>query len=438
MTADRNPIRPSASGLVAERGRRVVLSVYYHGVVVVLIGSSFPRLWRIIAGSEVEFNEPQQSQVLAVNLLLVPALIRGWRLLKQHVSHRNSDLIVVTVAMTPVVLAMTMIWSAVPSRTFLEGAGLCVTTLAALGVFDAVRSKRVQGGFSLVMVATIPLLWSLWRVFDARPGAMVSGRWAGIFNSQNHLAALAGVLLLASIVTLVGVIRVNLGSSNISSLFVAVQIVLCSIVAVVSFVTVLKTYNATVQISLVLIGGFVVAIQLVKRLQCWNRAAGRRVPLAVTIGAVALPVVAIASMVMVQRMDWSFRGRRPIWAASIEGVIQKPLFGWGFQAPWFSEEFRSTVAEPVANRRWSHNMWLDVAMGGGALVGLVFAVATVALIVRLTRDAWADSRRLPALVMTLFISLYLTMEPLSENNWYLYGMVLIAAMSSAEFRQNRP
>ena len=438
MTGDRTPIRPSVRGLVAERGTGLAANAYYHGVVVVLIGSSFPRLWRIIAGSEVEFNEPQQSQVLAVNLLLVPALIRGWRLLKRHVSHRNRDLIVITIAMTPVVLGMTMIWSAVPSRTFLEGTGLCVTTLAALGVFDAVRFMRVRGGFSVMLAATTPLLWSIWRVVDARLGATVSGRWVGIFNSQNHLAALAGVLLLASIITLAGVIRTHRGRNNVSSLLFAFQVVLSAILAVVSFVTVLKTYNATVQITLALIGGLVVVIQLVKRLQRWSRVAARRVPLEVTIGAVALPAVAIASVIMVQRMDWSFRGRRPIWAASIEGVIQKPLSGWGFQAPWFSEEFRSTVAEPVANHRWSHNMWLDVAMGGGVLVGLVFTITTVSLIVRLTRDAWADSRRLPALVMTLFISLYLTMEPLSENNWYLYGMVLVAAVSSAEFRQDRP
>ena len=422
-----------------ERVVDLLVGAYYHGIIVVIIGSSFPRLWWIVAGSESDLNEPRQSQIVALNLLLFPAVIRGWQLLKKYFIPRHGDLLIIVLTATPVVLGTSMIWSAVPSRTFLEGAGLFVSALATVGVFDAFRTIKFRGEFSAMLAATIPLLWSLWRVFDARPGATTTwGRWIGIFNSQNHLAPLAGVLLLASIVMLIGTIRAHLRCSGRFTLLFATRVVLCAFVAVASFVTVIKTYNATVQISLALIGGFVVVIQLVKRLQCWNRAAGRRVPLAVTIGAVALPAVAIASVVMVQRMDWSFRGRRPIWAASIEGVIQKPLFGWGFQAPWFSEEFRSTVAEPVANRRWSHNMWLDVAMGGGALVGLVFAVATVALIVRLTRDAWADSRRLPALVMTLFISLYLTMEPLSENNWYLYGMVLIAAVSSAEFRQNRP
>ena len=92
-------------------------------------------------------------------------------------------------------------------------------------------------------------------------------------------------------------------------------------------------------------------------------------------------------------IDDSFTGRTDIWQIALDGIRSKPVFGYGYDSFWGTENlvfgFREVTSWAVGAPA-AHNSYLDVALSGG-VVGLVLTLLW--LVVLPTRDLSAATAR---------------------------------------------
>jgi len=125
--------------------------------------------------------------------------------------------------------------------------------------------------------------------------------------------------------------------------------------------------------------------------------------------------------------DLTFTGRTVLWALSIEKLLEKPFWGYGYDAFWLGWDGPSADIWNIL--RWepphSHNGFIDVALDLG-LVGL--AIFTIGYLVNLRRAFKFSSISIYPFVTAVFILFYNISESsfLVPNSffWIIYVAML--------------
>ena len=120
--------------------------------------------------------------------------------------------------------------------------------------------------------------------------------------------------------------------------------------------------------------------------------------------------------------------RRQIWAYSVERVAERPWLGYGYGRGILRKDFRAKFEGNLLN--WhGHNLFLNTAMGGGAVLVAVLVALLATLAIALGRDAREYRPCAIALaVLAAGIVKSLTDDVLIRENslllWALAGMAL--------------
>ncbi|MDO8358594.1 MAG: O-antigen ligase [Devosia sp.] len=140
----------------------------------------------------------------------------------------------------------------------------------------------------------------------------------------------------------------------------------------------------------------------------------------VTLGSAAFKP--IKHLVASLGIDESFTGRTEIWTVALDAIRAKPIFGYGYENFWGSEQVVYGIREEgtwAVTAPTAHNAYLDLAVAGG-LVGL--AIALIWLVVIPTRHissaVAADAR--PGLTR-LFIRVWIFCLLLGHLESFYFG-----------------
>jgi hypothetical protein len=196
--------------------------------------------------------------------------------------------------------------------------------------------------------------------------------------------------------------------------------------------------------STVLVAGLaaVVALGIVilaRRLSTRRRLTLYGLTLLALAGVVALAITFRETLLALVGRSDDLTGRLDIWAAVVDLIAQRPVFGWGwvsYWAPWV-EPFDDLVVINGVTYLQAHNAWLDMALQLG-IVGLaVFAIlvlTTGARVLSWSVDApLGDAPASPALrLMPTLLLTVLIVHSLAESRLLVEaGLALLVYLAVA-------
>jgi O-antigen ligase len=196
--------------------------------------------------------------------------------------------------------------------------------------------------------------------------------------------------------------------------------------------------------STVLVAGLaaVVALGIVilaRRLSTRGRLTLYGLTLLALAGVVALAITFRETLLALVGRSDDLTGRLDIWAAVVDLIAQRPVFGWGwvsYWAPWV-EPFDDLVVINGVTYLQAHNAWLDMALQLG-IVGLaVFAIlvmTTGARVLSWSVDApLGDAPASPALrLMPTLLLTVLIVHSLAESRLLVEaGLALLVYLAVA-------
>lgn len=281
------------------------------------------------------------------------------------------------------VAALSWFWSVSPDQTSRRVFALVFTTLggAVLAArYSWARLAEALGAcFAILAVASLftgLFVPSIGRMTDIFPGA-----WRGLWEEKNafgdNLAMGAGVCAAAA---LLNPRRAAFWAS----------------VALLSFLLVLMSTSKTSLISVVLAGGALGLVWMVRR----GPAAGVAAAWAAVAGLALIGAVAFFASDLVFGLlgkDATLTGRTQIWAAVMRQIDQRPWLGFGYAAIWDETGNWGPLAWIVHDAGFkphhAHNAWLEqwlaIGVPGLAAWAALFGQTLIANIVALFRDKGA-------------------------------------------------
>lgn len=269
--------------------------------------------------------------------------------------------------------ALTMLWSPLPFKVFINCGHYAGETLVALAAVCAVRDNLRQlvlllvvslGAFVVISVIAVKLGWP--NSLDPE-----SGRWAGIVGNANALGFMSAVLLAAS--------------ANIclapGSMFIRLGVAAFGIVAALALP---RSGSATSLIFGLLMTAGIVWFQYGRNVTVSGIAA--RVTTALVIVFLAA-IVAVAVMpsafeagtwLALLGKDGTLTGRTYIWAYGWNLFEQRPWLGYGF------DSLASVIGE-FGRLGHLHDGYLDLLVRGGIVAVAMYVVVLVRAIYRLLK-----------------------------------------------------
>lgn len=167
-----------------------------------------------------------------------------------------------------------------------------------------------------------------------------------------------------------------------------------------------------------------------RKSRIWNcRRVTTWAPLALLTVSVALIRYTPTSL-LGRNIDPTFTGRKTLWEATWQGILDRPLFGWGWLSGWFDPLFRDTVLPEVGGRAprfyWSHSVWLDIGLAVG-LPGLILVI--ISMVVALAGPIRVDLRsHVTTSIMLTTLPIHLMFTSLHREAQYAFAVVVLAAL----------
>lgn len=318
---------------------------------------------------------------------------------------------------------LSIAWSAYPGAAALGVAGLLVTATFGLYLATAVdlttfvrclgTALRWILGLSLLFELFVSTVighrvlpfWVDWSHLDKIPAAFYwsrdllfeGGRIQGIVGNSNLLAFAA---LLAVVV-----FSVQIAARSASRFWTGGWLL-------IALLTLALTRSTTV-----LAAG--VAVAVVAAYLFWVRRVpeGRRAPVFLVGGAVAVAAVALVAifrdpLLALLGKSPDLTNRVEIWNTVLGLTAERPAFGWGWVGYWppWVEPFRDLIVIRGVHYYQAHNAWLDVALQLGIVGVVIFAVLVITTLGRswlramdLAHGRGKAIGLLPVLVMVLLI-----------------------------------
>jgi O-antigen ligase len=330
-------------------------------------------------------------------------------------------------------MLLSVLWSTFARQTLPEAVALAVTTLFGMYLATSFSLRRflyvIVSATGAGVLASYVAAIQLWR------GAvnLQEGYWVGIYLNRNSLAPVATLLILA----VGGLLILN---SSERRWLPPLAVPLIGLAAFSAFIVV-KSESQTSPVAL----GITVIVCLVwlslsglirgltKRSQ-WNALV---TPLVVALAAMSMFVLlrAASSSMNVSSEDATFNARSPLWSQSWAGILDKPLFGWGWMAAWYTPAFLKLGSWWATwNSTWSHNGYHDVVLGGGIVAATLFFIYLwLSLYAIGTRP---QSEALVRLSMTVFVLVAATQESFFVGSHFLWAALVAATAPVLRHQQD--
>ena len=135
--------------------------------------------------------------------------------------------------------------------------------------------------------------------------------------------------------------------------------------------------------------------------------------------------------------DGTLSGRAVMWRYSWDGVVRKPLLGWGWLSAWHTELFfKENALSPytigcdvLANcTQWSHSAYMDVLLGGGVVAAAAFLLVVIWAALRSADLALTQTAGQWVPAITWFVLAAGTQETFVVGHHFLW-LLLAAALS---------
>lgn len=335
-------------------------------------------------------------------------------------------------------LVATTLWATNGQHSAVESVSLLTTFMC--GVYFAKRFTLTEK-LAVIVVAMQPgLLLSRYAIANNwNMSQSAEGFWVGIYFNRNSLAPVAMVSVISALALLYVVFINKDDKLRIYKLCALAN------VTVFGFVIAIRTRSNTP------FGGLAVFMAV---FLFWETA--RRSPLRkyfgdarntrkVYSGFIALTTICSWTAIQFQSKvlqvfgeTVSFNGRSEIWKYSWNGFLEKPLLGWGWLSAWRSEAFkRMDFWWTVEGVSWSHNAYLDLFLGGGALAVVLFTVAVLWGVYRLVPTREGNSTESWQIAFIFFYLAMCTQESFIIGNHFLW-MLFVAILTSSTTIAKQP
>jgi O-antigen ligase len=407
--------------------RASVVGSFLYGVLLVVVQLHFPfaRFWLNFMASGQSNDMPMQafeSFILASQLPAAILLFRHPHFLQIVLKSRHFQLILILMGL----LLISSWWSHLPGRSFWDGSiiSLSVISCCYLAMTSTIRRFLVIV-FTGLQVAISLTIWSVAREWPEAKQAG-DGVWQGIFGNRNTLAPIAAVAALCGLAIALtppkgwkGLIAIPaLGAAVITDLFVLGQT--HSTTNSLGFLFAFFVLFASGGIS-----GFVKRGLL-------SVPSGERL---LTSLILAVMTAVVAGMTLfADKISALFgrysglSGRFDFWKVSWAGIVDRPFFGWGWNAAWLSAAFEEHITPITQPFRWSHSVWLEFGLGIG-FVGLCLGLAWMLWGLAIVCSSHIQLRTNSFLVAyPCFAGILLTMESMSWIfHWFFALLVAVYA-----------
>jgi exopolysaccharide production protein ExoQ len=269
------------------------------------------------------------------------------------------------VFMYSAVLFLSALWSLHPDITIKRSVSYANTMAIAVYLIATFRAddsiKALSYSLAISAAGSIAFVFISPRI-GIHQVAWLEGNWRGVFAHKNILGEAMAIGVFAQLYLLSG----RIGSTIWNVLWLCVF---------GGLLTLSKSGTQLTISSLYLSGFFLYVVWLQNKLLGYAFA---------SLFALVLAAVGIALAVdpgtLLESMgkDPTLTGRTDIWRVVLELIVQKPLFGWGFQALFVEGDAVTNwvKAQLQAALPHAHNAWLQITLEVG-LVGLFLIVMII-------------------------------------------------------------
>jgi O-antigen ligase len=318
----------------------------------------------------------------------------------------------------------TSVWATNGQHTAVEAVSLTTTFIS--GVYVAKRFS-LREKLVLIVVAMQPgLILSRFAIAqDWENARSIEGFWVGIYFNRNSLAPVAMVSVIAAATMFIMVLR------NTEEPFRAIKLFVLADVVIFGLVMAVRTESNTPFGGLIAFSAVVVFWQLFRLQMLQRYAAAAFVAVVVVVSWLAIAFQSKILSLFGETV--SFNGRSEIWKYSWNGFLERPFAGWGWLSAWRSWAFmRMDLWWTVEGVIWSHNAYLDLLLGGGAVAVALFVGAVLWATYRVAPigstsifDAW------PIAYMYFFLAMA-TQESFIIGNHFLWLIFVSVAVASTK------
>ena len=316
------------------------------------------RIWWTRAAAE---GIPVRAPIVATYALVqLPALVLLGRAAVPSGARRVLGLMAAWLAWT----AASVAWSIYGAHSVVEV--LSLLTTCALGLWLAARFDAAELLSVLFVAMTAGTVVSVAAMLGGLDGSVgPKGEWIGIYYNRNSLAPVASLGVFAAACLLADAWRS--GDRR--------RAVVCAAGTVLHLVVALGTRSETTVAACAI--GLAVALLVRAAATGAPRGAAGRTWSAVRWTVVVLPwaFALLARWFGRFTRPFGIGGRENLWMASVDGFLDRPLFGWGWMAAWESLTFfpRELWLWRERTGPWSHSSYYDIALGGGVVAVVLFA-----------------------------------------------------------------
>ena len=368
-------------------------------------------------------GNPEYSAHLTVSLIVVVQALAIQKIKWRQVNSREISFLALA---TLLVLGLvSTFWSYIPTYATFEWVLLTTSVLAFLGVASHFGPRSLLFGQLIACEVMIG------AAFLSSEFAFADG---GYFVYPGKLSPIVQVALCVLVGWLVTT-EVGLPIQR-AKLLVALTFVIINIAVL------LHIENRTSQLSSLITIGFGMLIFATRIIEKSTGTA----QLTHQLIRLAAPLILLCSFLMMRftpssvvgrQLDTTFTGRKTLWKATWEGILDRPFFGWGWLSGWWDPAYRDSVLPEVGGRAprfyWSHSVWLDLGLSVG-IIGIVLAfIAITASITSSLKDRDFDFAVVTSTLLITTLTVHLMFTSLHREAQLPFTIVLLAILIRSGF-----
>lgn len=414
--------------------RPAIIFVYSALLTLVMLHFPVAKFWLSLMNSGRLNDLPTSGLQATILIVHVPAVF----LLARHEAItrliRDSWSIKVVLSLLGIA-GISTAWSVLPGQTFWDWSVIVSSVLGAVFMGAFLDLERFL--LSILVAIQISIFLSIWAVKRNWSSALQpdSVHWQGIFGNRNTLAPVAAMGVLTSISM---ILLMLIGRQRARPLTRLYSVLLLTACLTSSMYVLIKTKSLTswAGLSFALILAFItlVATLLNDHRPHRNMSAGFIVWIAGLVSiVVGFVLISIFSGVISSRFAryGKLSGRFDYWKADLNGIIKRPITGWGWNSAWLSEAFRLEVAPRNTPLNWSHSAWLDFGLGMG-IAGLILGLAWLVLLLKqASAAAVASPKMIAVLAMDGFAIVVMSMESMSWVFHWFFALIVGGSILAA-------
>jgi len=369
-----------------------------------------------------------------VSIIQLPAVIYFGTVIQKKL--RWSSISYMT-ALLLLFMSLSTIWSTNKTLTLSEINNLvfCFISMVAFFMFFELQSA-VKIFFISLQIPITASFWAAhhrWGLERRELDGSFTGVWQGVFTNRNFLSTMC---VLAALFGLSLLFNLRHRSDILTVIFLVPLTVL-------DIFVLYKTRAGTGQGALIVFLILEIFFFIVVKFSS-GQLLQKPIRIKILTGALFSSIVGFLLICFFRANEISsymgksagLSGRSTMWTSQINRLLDRPLFGWGWMSPFWTESFRAKLPIELSAVYWSHSTHLDFALGIG-LLGLSFYMVWIfvglhSLILGLNDPFGPEKLEIFLTLLTL-----LSFEALSKGFHYIFALTLVLPLTVSRERCNR-